>query len=245
MRSSGRLTAGAAAAAAAVGISAGSVRGQELPSSAERQKTRTSRSKPVPGRAPLRRVIAVLALAGALGGGSVLAANPAAAAAAQRRPAASMPRGDSVDLGGLRLVRVHAPGRRSGPYLVQNVAHKLCLDAVKKHDGSNGDNVDLWGCNAGTNQYWYLNADGTITNAAHGLCLDAVKKHDGSDGDNVDLWACNGGSNQQWSSVATYEWANGAHGLCLSAVASGDGSNGDNVELLTCSLGFNQDWVHF
>src|SRR6516165_4683483 len=134
MRSSGRLTAGAAAAAAAVGISAGSVRGQELPSSAERQKTRTSRSKPVPGRAPLRRVIAVLALAGALGGGSVLAANPAAAAATQSRPAASMLRGDSVDLGGLRLVRVHAPGRRSGPSLVQNVAHKLCLDAVKKHE---------------------------------------------------------------------------------------------------------------
>ncbi len=167
-----------------------------------------SRSKPVPGRARLRRVTAAaLALVGAVGGGSVLAANPAAAAAAQSRPSASMPHGDSVDLGGLRLVRVHAPGRSSGPYLVQDVAHKLCLDAVKKHDGSNGDNVDLWACNAGTNQWWYLNAGGTITNAAHGLCLDAVKKHDGSNGDNVDLWACNGGSNQQWSNVSTYEWA--------------------------------------
>jgi hypothetical protein len=56
--------------------------------------------------------------------------------APQSRPSASMPRGDFVDLGGLRLVRVHAPGRYSGPYLVQDVAHKLCLDAMKKHDGS-------------------------------------------------------------------------------------------------------------
>jgi hypothetical protein len=139
----------------------------------------------------------VLTLAGALGGGSVLAANPAAAAP-QSRPAASMPRGDSADLAGLRLVRVHGPGRRSGPYLVQNVAHKLCLDAVKKHDGSNGDNVDLWACNGGSNQQWSSVATYEWANGAHGLCLSAVASGDGSNGDNVELLTCSLGLNQDW-----------------------------------------------
>jgi hypothetical protein len=35
-----------------------------------------------------------------------------------------------------------------------NMAHNLCLNAVQSGDGTNGDNVQLWKCNGGSNQHW-------------------------------------------------------------------------------------------
>jgi Ricin-type beta-trefoil lectin domain len=127
-----------------------------------------------------------------------------------------------------------------------NMAHNLCLDAVGGGDGKNGDNVDLWGCNGGSNQFWYQpNGTNEIINGAHNLCLDAVRSGDGTDGDNVQLWSCNGGSNQQWFLIENFTWDNGAHGLCLDAVGGGDGKDGDNVDLWGCNGGGNQKWNSF
>jgi hypothetical protein len=127
-----------------------------------------------------------------------------------------------------------------------NMAHNLCLDAVRSGDGTYGDNVQLWKCNGGINQFWYQpNDTNEIINGAHNLCLDAVGGSDGKDGDNVDLWGCNGGTNQQWFLIENFTWDNGAHGLCLDAVGGSDGTNGDNVDLWGCNGGSNQQWNSF
>ena len=193
-----------------------------------------------------KRVITLAAgialAAGSVAGTGALAAGPAAAATAHSRPA----------LMGLRLVPARASNAPAGSYEIINEGQPLadmCLDAVSQHDGTNGDNVQLWHCNGGINQYWYLSLGGlsTIVNAAYGLCLDAVRQHDGTNGDNVQLWQCNGGSNQEWYSTfiegsPTY-FDNAAHLLCLDAVSQHDGTNGDNVQLWTCHSGSNQSWI--
>ena len=69
---------------------------------------------------------------------------------------------------------------------------------MKKHDGSDGDNVDLWACNGGSNQQWSSVATYEWANGAHGLCLSAVASGDGSNGDNVELLTCSLGFNQDW-----------------------------------------------
>jgi hypothetical protein len=84
---------------------------------------------------------------------------------------------------------------------VVNFAHDLCLDANYAGDPNNGDKVELWKCNSGSNQGWGIDVPiGTnqIENDAHFLCLDANAIHDGSSGDKVQLWHCTGGSNQHW-----------------------------------------------
>jgi len=127
-----------------------------------------------------------------------------------------------------------------------NMAHNLCLDAVRSGDGSSGDNVQLWNCNGGDNQTWYMYDGGTeLINLAHGLCLDAVSSGDGSNGDNVQLWTCRNTSNQHWYLTQDFAWSNGAHGLYLDAVASGDGSSGDNVQLWAYTGASNQKWNAF
>ena len=186
-----------------------------------------------------KRVITLAAgialAAGSVAGIGALPVGPAAATA-HSRPAVM----------GLRLVPARASNAPAGSYIIINDAHNLCLDAVSQHDGTNGDNVQLWQCNYGLNQYWYINlnsyATSTFVNAAHGLCLDAVRQHDGTNGDNVQLWQCNGGSNQLWADD-TPIIENLAHGLCLDAVSQHDGTNGDNVQLWSCNGGINQHWI--
>jgi Ricin-type beta-trefoil lectin domain len=136
-----------------------------------------------------------------------------------------------------------------------NAAHGLCLDAAAQADGSNGDGVQLWSCNAQVQQQWYLRANPSggveFVNGAHSLCLDANAQGDGSNGDRVQLWSCWGGPNQSWiwrgglpfDNTTAFELQNLAHGLCLDANAQGDGSNGDTVMLWSCWGGLNQYWA--
>ena len=85
----------------------------------------------------------------------------------------------------------------SGPYNLLNGANSnLCLDAVSQHIG-NGDKVQLWTCNGGSQQRWFLNGTELQNGANRHLCLDATSQHIGN-GDQIQLWTCNGGSQQQW-----------------------------------------------
>jgi hypothetical protein len=127
-------------------------------------------------------------------------------------------------------------------YLV-NLAHRKCLDAVRSHDGQNGDAVQLWSCNSGSNQVWTFDdlLPNEIYNAAHGKCLDAVRSHDGQNGDKIQLYSCNDGINQSWF-ASTY-FRNEAHDKCLDAPRSHDGQNGDQMQLYSCNYATNQSWT--
>jgi len=180
-------------------------------------------------------VISVAAVASLVLGGS----NALAAPAAQLSPSA----GAGVGLVNLQFEPA-CINCQQGTFV--NMAHGLCLDAVRSGDGTNGDRVQLWACNGGVNQLWHqFDGGNTIINTAHNLCLDAERSGDGTNGDRIQLWACNGGSNQQWFLCANFTWCNSAHGLCLDAERSGDGTNGDKVQLWGCNGGTNQKWNAF
>jgi hypothetical protein len=94
-----------------------------------------------------------------------------------------------------------------GSTMFQN-AYGLCLDAESDANGNpadNGDSVQVWTCDGGTNQRWNFNENngsyGTVTNDDGGLCLDAqsdATHSPGDTGDRVQLWKCNGGAQQEW-----------------------------------------------
>jgi hypothetical protein len=174
----------------------------------------------------------ILVALGTLAGANAVLASPAAVAA-QSRPA------------------VPTQG-----FLVENEAHGLCLDAQSRHDGRNGDPVQLWKCQTDPftvgNQLWNL-VEKTygleIVNGAHNLCLQAQPRHDGSRGDPVQLWRCQARpgphSSQLWqvSQPPFPDITNNAHGLCLEALRQHDGSNGDKVQLGgRCINTRNQRW---
>jgi alpha-galactosidase len=47
------------------------------------------------------------------------------------------------------------PGNTFIPgFVLENRPHGLCLDAIRQHDRVNGDGVQLWRCNGGSNQHW-------------------------------------------------------------------------------------------
>src|SRR5580658_6382818 len=109
-------------------------------------------------------------------------------------------------LSGLRLVKARPEALGSGPYIIQNGYSGLCLDAEADAHGNpdnDGDTVQLWVCNGGTNQDWYFGPGEILMNGTGGLCLDAEADAHGNpddDGDRVQLWSCNGHSNQNWAS---------------------------------------------
>ena len=73
-----------------------------------------------------------------------------------------------------------------------------CLDVPV--NATAGARVQIWDCNAGANQRWTLNGNGTITNAQTGLCLD-VDGAGTANGTAVIVWSCHNGANQRWTSL--------------------------------------------
>jgi Ricin-type beta-trefoil lectin domain len=163
---------------------------------------------------------------------------PVAATTAQ----SAHPNSAETDAGKGKTVSVRPLVDRALTGYLINRAHGKCLDAVRSHDGTNGDQVQLWSCNSGSNQVWTFQEDITsqIYNGAHGKCLDAVRSHDGTNGDKVQLYSCNDGINQSWQVSGPIR--NRAHSKCLDAVRSHDGTNGDKVQLYSCTGGLNQSW---
>ena len=89
----------------------------------------------------------------------------------------------------------------------------LCLDArddATYNPGTDGDPVQLWSCNGGSQQQWEPvyeeDSSGTyyyaLVNKADGLVLDArddATWNPTKDGDPVQLWGWLGGANQLWA----------------------------------------------
>jgi len=107
-----------------------------------------------------------------------------------------------------------------------------CLDDASGVT-TNGNKVDINGCNAGTTQTWTAEANGTIQFS--GSCLDIAS------GTTIDLWACNSGANQVWESAANAELENPATGKCLDD-PSASTTNGTQLNLVACAAGTAQEW---
>ena len=132
---------------------------------------------------------------------------------------------------------VAPPSPRTGP-VVSGVSSGLCLDDSQS-SGTDGNPVDIFGCNGTAAQSWTIAQDGTIRTL--GKCLDAT--HSGTtNGTAIDLYTCNGTGAQQWSPGANGSLVNPESGLCLDDPNSTT-SDGTQLQLYTCNGTGAQDWT--
>ena len=129
-------------------------------------------------------------------------------------------------------------GGASAQELVGSQSGK-CLD-VPGQSTANDTQLDIYTCNAGTNQEYTLKPNGEIT--VYGSdCLDAYQQGKTA-GTVVDIYTCNGGSNQLWQAHPNGSVTNDESGLCLDVSGQGT-ANGTKVDLWTCNGGTNQLWA--
>jgi O-glycosyl hydrolase len=113
-----------------------------------------------------------------------------------------------------------------------------CL-GVPGSSTTNGTQVDIETCTAGSNQEFTANANGTIT--VYGTkCLDAYQQGKAA-GTIVDIYSCNGGGNQRWELHPDGSITNSESGLCLDVIGQKTAA-GSPVDLWTCNGGTNQLW---
>jgi O-glycosyl hydrolase len=115
-----------------------------------------------------------------------------------------------------------------------------CLD-VPGQSTANGTQLEIYTCNAGSNQEYTLQPNGEITVYGGSDCLDADNQGKTA-GTIVDIYACNGGTNQLWQVHPDGSVTNDESGLCLDAVGQGT-ANGTKIDLWTCNCGTNQQWA--
>lgn len=132
-------------------------------------------------------------------------------------------------------------GGVSAQELVGNQSGK-CLD-VPGASTTNGTQVEIYTCNAGSNQEYTLQSNGEITvyTGSSEKCLDAYGQGKTA-GTIVDIYTCNGGSNQLWQAHPDGTITNDESGLCLDVYGQGT-SDGSKVDLYTCNGGSNQQWT--
>lgn len=129
-------------------------------------------------------------------------------------------------------------GGTSAQELVGNQSGK-CLD-VPNVSTANGTQLEIWTCNAGSNQEYTLTPSGEIT--VYGdKCLDAYNQGKTA-GTVVDIYTCDGGSNQLWQVHPDGSITNDESGLCLDVDGQAT-ANGTDVGLWTCNGGTNQQWT--
>ncbi|MEV4132401.1 ricin-type beta-trefoil lectin domain protein [Dactylosporangium sp. NPDC049742] len=105
---------------------------------------------------------------------------------------------------------------------------------------TNGNPVQLWGCNGGyTSQAWTVLGDGQIQIAA--MCLDVT----GSGTANntlVQLYSCNKGPAQQWRIGPNFSLINPQSGKCLDVPGSAT-ADGTRLQIYTCNGTDAQKWI--
>ena len=102
-----------------------------------------------------------------------------------------------------------------------------CVD-INQATMSDFNNVQLWSCNGGAHQSWYLNMNGELRSAKDSsYCLDGLNEAGR-------IYTCDGTTEQQWELTDTGELRNLRYGKCLDA-ASGSSSNGTDLRLYSCN----------
>ncbi len=140
------------------------------------------------------------------------------------------------------LVAPLAASAASGPPTgnVRGTASGRCLDVVGA-SSANGAALNLYGCDARTNQQWTLTAAGALTVYNGTRCLD-VSAHATAPGSRLQIYSCNGGANQRWTVGADHTIRGVESGLCLDVVGGGT-ANGSPISVWTCNGGGNQQWT--
>jgi predicted alpha-1,2-mannosidase len=132
---------------------------------------------------------------------------------------------------------VAPPSPRAGP-VVSGVSSSLCLDDSQSST-TDGNKVEIWGCDNTGAQSWTIAQDGTIR--VLGKCLDAWQSGT-TNGTVIDLYQCNGSGAQQWSLGASGSLVNPESGLCLDDPGATT-TQGTQLELYTCNGTPAQDWA--
>jgi hypothetical protein len=113
-----------------------------------------------------------------------------------------------------------------------------CID-VPNSTTTNGTQLQLWDCGAGTNQRWSYTGSKQLQ--VYGTkCLDANGRGT-TNGTQVIIWDCNGQTNQQWNVNANGTITGVQSGLCLDANGAAT-ANGTKLILWSCNGGSNQQW---
>jgi predicted alpha-1,2-mannosidase len=132
---------------------------------------------------------------------------------------------------------VAPPSPRTGP-VVSGVSSTLCVDDSQSST-TDGNPVNIYGCNGTDAQSWTIAPDGTIR--ALGKCLD-VRDSGTTNGTVVDLYECNGTGAQQWSAGANGSLVNPESDLCLDD-PNATTTQGTQLQLYTCNNTNAQDWT--
>ena len=132
-------------------------------------------------------------------------------------------------------------GGGTGTGAIRATASGRCLD-VPNRSTTSGTQVEIWDCNAGTNQTWTRTSSNQLTvySGSSQMCLDATGNQT-APGTKVEIWTCNGQANQQWQVNSNGTITGVQSGLCLDVVGAAT-ANGTLVQLWTCSGGSNQQW---
>jgi hypothetical protein len=144
-----------------------------------------------------------------------------------------------------------------------------CLDAENAADNpnTNGDKVQIWSCNGGSQQFWQFVTVGSENGQTvykienyfgNHLVLDAENdQYDNpwSNGDKIQLWTWNGGCQQQWQIIdvgldeQSGNQSYGIQSLCSGKVVDAENdafgnpkTNGDYVQLWDWNSTWNQVW---
>lgn len=146
------------------------------------------------------------------------------------------------------------PGSTHGPAMLYNILNdqtSYCIDVNSSSYPSDGDALQLWGCNAHNEQQWYYDSSTKqIRSAAGGYCIDANSNSYPSDGDTLQLWSCATNAEQQWAAHAVtvdghthYQLQNVANpGYCIDADSNSYPSDGDTLQLWGCDTNPEQLW---
>ncbi|QMU70016.1 hypothetical protein GXP74_19085 [Streptacidiphilus sp. P02-A3a] len=114
----------------------------------------------------------------------------------------------------------------------------LCLDDSNSST-TDGNPVQIWGCDGTYAQDWTIATDGTVRTL--GKCLDAA--HSGTvNGTAVQLYNCNNSGAQQWTAGSGNSLVNPESGLCLDD-PSDSSTQGTHLQLYTCNGTSAQNWT--
>jgi hypothetical protein len=124
------------------------------------------------------------------------------------------------------------------PSPVKGVQANRCID-VPFSSTTDNTGVEIFDCNAGDNQAWNQQSDGTIRVANSGKCLDSFGGPQSQIRDPAVIFACNGSPTQRWRFLGDGTIHNVANGRCLDVSGAGT-ANRTPVIMFTCQNSANQ-----
>ncbi len=128
------------------------------------------------------------------------------------------------------------PPPSSGNRLISNYNGK-CLD-VPGFNFADGQHLDMWDCNNGTNQNWTFSG-GTVQ-TQNNLCLDAAGAGT-LNGTPIQIATCSGNPAQQFTLTTAGDLVNLRANRCVDLTAWNN-TNGASLQLWDCTGGANQKW---